>query len=82
MVGIEFNGRLVPVAFVNLDTEFDVTEAAMIEKCLASMARFKVPQRIATVAAFPVVESANSNKIQRSRLQQMAGELLAGQLDA
>jgi fatty-acyl-CoA synthase len=82
VVGAEYIGRLVPVAFVILDAEFDVSEATMIEKCIASMARFKVPQRIATVAAFPVVESANSNKIQRSRLQQMAKELLTNQPQA
>lgn len=44
---------------------------------MGAMARFKVPQRVATVDTFPVVESANSNKIQRTRLQQMAKELLA-----
>ena len=82
VVGVELSGRLVPVAFVIMDAEFDVSEAEMIEKCMASMARFKVPQRIVTVAAFPVVESANSNKIQRSRLQQMAAELLANQPQA
>lgn len=82
VVGAEFNGRLVPVAFVIPDAGSDVSETAIVEKCLASMARFKVPQCVATVDAFPVVESANSNKIQRSRLQQMATELLENQLQA
>jgi fatty-acyl-CoA synthase len=82
VVGAEFNGRLVPVAFVIPDTGSDVSETAIIEKCVASMARFKVPQCVATVETFPVVESANSNKIQRSRLQQMATEILANQPQA
>jgi len=77
VVGAEFQGRLVPVAFVIPNGSHDISEADIVEKCMGSMARFKVPQRVATVDAFPVTQSANSNKIQRSRLQQMAVELLA-----
>lgn len=77
VVGCEHQGRIVPVAFVIPARAHEVFEADIIEKCMGAMARFKVPQRVATVDAFPVVESANSNKIQRTRLQQMAKELLA-----
>lgn len=77
VVGCEYQGRMVPVAFVIPAPAHHVFEAEIIEKCMGAMARFKVPRRVATVGAFPVVESANSNKIQRSRLQQMAKELLA-----
>ena len=76
-MGCEHQGRIVPVAFVIPAPAHEVFEADIIEKCMGAMARFKVPQRVATVDAFPMVESANSNKIQRSRLQQMAKELLA-----
>jgi fatty-acyl-CoA synthase len=77
VVGCEHQGRIVPVAFVIPAPGHDIREADIVEKCRGAMARFKVPQRVARVEAFPVVESANSNKIQRSRLQQMAKELLA-----
>ena len=76
VVGCEHQGRIVPVAFVIPEPTQEVFEADIIEKCMGAMARFKVPQCVAMVDAFPVVESANSNKIQRSRLQQMAKELL------
>lgn len=81
VVGTEFHGRLVPVAFVISEFGCEVSETSIIEKCRSSLARFKVPQRVATVDAFPVVQSANSNKIQRARLVQMAATLVACDLD-
>lgn len=81
VVGTEFQGRLVPVAFIICEPGCDVSEEYIIEKCRDSLARFKVPQRVATVEAFPVVQSANSNKIQRTRLVEMAATLVACDLN-
>ena len=77
VVGAEFQGKLVPVAFAIPKPGVRIDEAAVLARCRDAMARFKVPQRLVEVDAFPVVKSANSNKIQRSRLQQMAAELLS-----
>jgi len=76
VVGAIHQGKSVPVAFVIADQGRHVTESEIIEYCRASLARFKVPARAAVIDAFPVVESANSNKIQRGRLQDMALALL------
>lgn len=77
VVGAEFQGKLVPVAFAIPEPGVRIDEAAVLARCRNAMARFKVPQRLVEVDAFPVVKSANSNKIQRSRLQQIAAELLS-----
>ena len=82
VVGAEFQGRLVPFAFVIAEQDRQISEAEVIDQCKAAMARFKVPQRVVCLEAFPMVQSANSNKIQRPRLQQMAAETLAAERSA
>jgi len=47
-------------------------------RCLEQLARFKVPERIVVVEAFPIVDSPNGPKVQRVRLREMA-ELLLGE---
>lgn len=79
VVGAQLQGRTVPVAFVIAapggEGEGD-SEGAIIASCAAAMAKFKVPQRVAFVEAFPMVQSANSNKVQKHLLRKMAQELL------
>lgn len=75
VVGTTVAGKLVPVAFVIARPGQGIDEPTILGHCRQAMARFKVPHRIVQLDAFPVVRSANSNKIQRSRLQQMAAEL-------
>lgn len=76
VVGAVRDGRSVPVAFIIPDQGVVLHEQELIQQCKSELARFKVPARIALLTAFPVVESANSNKVQRSKLQEMAAELL------
>lgn len=80
VVGAERDGKTVPVAFVIAEPGGTLTEAAIIRACQASMAKFKVPERIAFVQQFPMVQSANSNKIQKHELRKMAQTLLDGNL--
>jgi fatty-acyl-CoA synthase len=40
--------------------------------CLQQLARFKVPERIVMVDAFPIVDSPNGPKVQRVCLREMA----------
>lgn len=77
VVGVAFGGKTVPVAFVIPEPGHTPKEAEIIARCKAQLAGFKVPQRVAIVDAFPVVESANSNKIQRGKLQEQALALLS-----
>lgn len=82
VVGAEREGKTVPVAFAIATPGADVTETAIIRACQASMAKFKVPERVAFVQQFPMVQSANSNKVQKHELRKMAQMLLDGELRA
>jgi fatty-acyl-CoA synthase len=64
------------VGFVIAEPNAAVNEADLIKHCKAQLAGFKVPARIALISEFPVVQSANSNKIQRGKLQELALQLL------
>lgn len=78
VVGAERDGKTVPVAFVIPAPGSELTESSVIEACQTSMAKFKVPSRVAFVAQFPMVQSANSNKVQKHELRKMAQTLLDG----
>lgn len=65
---VEHEGK--PVAFVIPDDGYD--EAALITACRASLARFKQPDRIVVLDAFPVTDGPNGPKIQRAELRRMA----------
>jgi fatty-acyl-CoA synthase len=69
-------GDPVPVAFVQPADGMDVDAATVRAHCLKQLARFKVPERIVLVDAFPVVDSPNGPKVQRVRLREMAEALL------
>ncbi|HXW26886.1 MAG TPA: AMP-binding protein [Xanthobacteraceae bacterium] len=66
----------VPVAFVQPADGAQLDAAAVRAHCLEQLARFKVPERIVTVEAFPTVDSPNGPKVQRIRLREMAEALL------
>ncbi len=66
----------VPVAFVRPADGAVLDEGALRARCLEQLARFKVPQRIVPVDAFPIVDSPNGPKVQRVRLREMAEALL------
>lgn len=76
VVGVNHNGKTVAVGFVIAEPNAAVNEADLIKHCKAQLAGFKVPARIALISEFPVVQSANSNKIQRGKLQELALQLL------
>lgn len=82
VVGAERDGKTVPVAFVIAAAGAHVTQEMIIRACQASMAKFKVPERVAFVQHFPTVQSANSNKVQKHELRKMAQTLLDGDLRA
>jgi fatty-acyl-CoA synthase len=69
----------VPVAFVQMDNERAFDEHALRALCRERLARFKVPERIVMLNAFPIADSPNGPKIQRARLREMAEALLRGQ---
>jgi fatty-acyl-CoA synthase len=69
-------GDPVPVAFVQPADGMEIDAAAVRTHCLKRLARFKVPERIVLVDAFPVVDSPNGPKVQRVRLREMAKALL------
>ncbi len=66
----------VPVAFVLPAGGAALDEAALRARCREQLARFKVPERIIAVDAFPTVDSPNGPKIQKVRLREMAEALL------
>jgi fatty-acyl-CoA synthase len=65
---VEAQGK--PVAFVIPGDGYD--EAALMAACQASLARFKQPERIIAIEAFPVTDGPNGPKIQRAELRRMA----------
>jgi fatty-acyl-CoA synthase len=74
-------GDPVPVAFVRPCAGAVLQEAALRASCLQQLARFKVPERIAVVEDFPIVESPNGAKVQKVRLREMAEALLCEERD-
>jgi fatty-acyl-CoA synthase len=70
------DGDPVPVAFVRPNDGAQLDEAALRARCLELLARFKVPERIVVIEAFPIVESPNGPKVQKVRLREMAEALM------
>jgi fatty-acyl-CoA synthase len=66
----------VPVAFVRPAEGAALDEAALRARCREQLARFKVPERIVAIDAFPTVDGPNGPKVQRVRLREMAQTLL------
>jgi fatty-acyl-CoA synthase len=66
------------VAFVQPADGAELDETVLRSRCLEQLARFKVPERIVVVEAFPIVESPNGPKVLKVRLREMAEALLRG----
>ena len=77
VVGATRAGKIVPYAFVLLRAGAQADPAGWTAACKAAMAGFKVPAGFTVLDAFPSVESANSVKIQKHRLREMADALLS-----
>jgi len=67
----------VPYAFVLLEGGAQPDPEGWRAACKRALASFKVPAGFQVLQAFPAVESANSVKIQKHRLRDMAIALLA-----
>jgi fatty-acyl-CoA synthase len=77
VVGVTIAGKSQPVAFVIAARDAAPTAEAIRLEAGKAMAPFKVPARVWFVDRFPVTQSANGTKIQRSHLREMALERLA-----
>ncbi|WMD22765.1 AMP-binding protein [Achromobacter seleniivolatilans] len=77
VVGATKHGKIVPYAFVLLHPGAAADPAGWTAACKAAMAGFKAPVGFTVLDAFPSVESANSVKIQKHRLRDMADAMLS-----
>lgn len=77
VVGATRHGKTVPYAFVLLQPGATADATGWTAACKAAMAGFKVPAGFTALDAFPSVESANSVKIQKHRLRDMAEAMLS-----
>ncbi|VCU68190.1 Long-chain-fatty-acid--CoA ligase [Pigmentiphaga humi] len=76
VVGANRHGKTVPFAFVLLEPGSDADEQAWHAACRTRMAGFKVPAGFAVLDRFPSVQSANSVKIQKNKLRELADAIL------
>lgn len=76
VVAVSRPAGLVPVAFVLLAPGAAFDEAAVLASVSGRLARYKVPQRIFPLEAFPVTPGANATKIQKGKLRELAEALL------
>ena len=77
VVGVTTRGALRPVAFVRLDPGDALDEAATIAHVVGRLARYKVPERVFAIDAFPVTDGANGTKIQKAKLRELAQQRFA-----
>lgn len=77
VVAVDIAGKSRAVAFVLAQPGAAVDAEAVIAHARGRMAAFKVPARVWTLDAFPVVNSANGTKIQRNKLRELAQQRLA-----
>jgi fatty-acyl-CoA synthase len=73
VVATEIDGAQRPVAFAVGD---GIDEDALIERCRASLAGFKVPRRVIAIDELPTTDSANGRKVRRAELRRLAAEAL------
>jgi fatty-acyl-CoA synthase len=77
VVAVDHEGAQRPVAFA-VARGGGLDEAAVIERCRASLAAFKVPSRVLELGELPATDSPNGRKVQRSELRRIATEALQG----
>jgi len=76
VVGVADSGGIAAVAFVILQPEARLDEAAVLRHVASRLAKYKVPRRVVPLDAFPVTPGANATKIQKGKLRDLALELL------
>jgi len=76
VVGIDGPHGTRAVAFViaEPDVTFDAAEIAAY--CARRIAKFKVPEHVIVIDAFPITPSANGNKVQKAKLRELAHAML------
>lgn len=72
VVGIDGPRGTRPVAFVIARGGATLDAAALIAHCAQRIAKFKVPDAILPIDAFPFTPSANGNKVQKAKLREIA----------
>lgn len=72
VVGIEGARGLRPVAFAVPSAGARFDEVDLIAWCARRIAKYKVPDRVLAIDAFPVTPSANGDKVQKARLREIA----------
>lgn len=65
------------MAFVRHDNPPPDLEARIRGHCRSRAASWKVPEAVIVVSEFPVTPGANGDKVQKSRLRELAAEHLA-----
>lgn len=65
-----------PVAFVVLDDEGSLDEAAVKAHCAEELAKFKIPIRILVLDSFPMLDGPNGKKVRRTELRDLAASLV------
>jgi acyl-CoA synthetase (AMP-forming)/AMP-acid ligase II len=78
VVGLSERGQDdLPIAFVQVHPGAACTAEELIAHCRAGIASYKVPRHIFFVDAFPTTPSPNGEKIQKTKLMELAAERLA-----
>lgn len=77
VVSVEIGRQPRAVAFAIAAPGAQLDEAEVIRAAAGALAAFKVPARVWVVESFPVTQSSNGTKIQRTKLRDMAVERLA-----
>jgi len=72
VVGIDGPRGTRPVAFVIAREGNELDAAAIIAHCAQRIAKYKVPDAILPIDAFPFTPSANGNKVQKAKLREIA----------
>jgi len=72
VVGVDGERGTRPVAFVIPHAGRPFDEAALHAHCVHGLAKYKVPVRFIALEAFPMTTSPNGEKIQRTKLRDMA----------
>ena len=70
-------GEELAAAFVILHSDTDANRDDLRDYCHGRMASYKVPTVLEVVDEFPMTRSANGDKVVKSRLRELAIEVLA-----
>lgn len=76
VVGAPVDGKTVCVAFVIAQRQAQLDAEHIKQSCRSAMASYKAPRHVFFIDSFPVVQSANSNKIQTNKLVEQAQTLI------